>query len=245
LRKSWLGWLRKSGECVTVRIRWLGHAGFEIGLEGRVVLVDPWLKENPKAPCKPSDLEKVDLVCVSHDHPDHLGDSIEICKRTGAVFLSTYELASYAGEQGVERTAGMNIGGTYEGLEGITVTLVQAFHTAGKGVPVGFIIRGEGKTVYHAGDTGLFGDMSLIGEIYGVDVALLPIGDYYTMGALEAAEAVRLLKPKTVIPMHYQTLPELAQTPQEFIQQARKRAPEVEIAVLKPGETLQIPEETF
>ena len=117
--------------------------------------------------------------------------------------------------------------------------MVQAFHTCGRGAPTGFIISGEGKTVYHAGDTGLFGDMKLIGEIYKPDVALLPIGDYYTMGALQASEAVRLIKPKIVVPMHYMTFPVLAQSANEFVSLVREKAPEVKVVVLNPGESFE------
>jgi len=220
------------------KIRWLGHAGFEIELDGKIVLVDPWLDGNPKAACKPSEIVKADIVCVTHDHGDHLGDSIEICKKTGAVFLGTYELAALAQEKGVREAMGFNIGGTVN-VKGINVTMVQAFHTCGRGAPTGFIISGEGKTVYHAGDTGLFGDMKLIGEIYKPDVALLPIGDYYTMGALQASEAVRLIKPKIVVPMHYMTFPVLAQSANEFVSLVREKAPEVKVVVLSPGESFE------
>ena len=220
------------------KIRWLGHAGFEIELEGKIVLVDPWLNGNPKAACKPSEIERADIVCVTHDHGDHMGDSVEICKRTGAVFLGTYELASQAQKNGVKEAMGFNIGGTVN-VKGINVTMVQAFHTCGSGAPTGFIIRGEGKTVYHAGDTGIFGDMKLIGEIYKPDVALLPIGDYYTMGALQASEAVKLIKPKIVVPMHYMTFPVLAQSADEFVDLVKEKTPEVRVVVLNPGESFE------
>ena len=220
------------------KIRWLGHAGFEIELDGKILLVDPWLSGNPKAACKPSEIERADMVCVTHDHEDHMGDSVEICKRTGAVFLGTYELASKAQKNGVKEAAGFNIGGTVN-IKGINVTMVQAFHTCGSGAPTGFIIRGEGKTVYHAGDTGIFGDMKLIGEIYKPDIALLPIGDYYTMGALQASEAVRLIKPKIVVPMHYMTFPVLAQSADEFLSLVKEKTPEVKVVVLNPGESFE------
>ena len=220
------------------KIRWLGHAGFEIELEGKIVLVDPWLNGNPKAACKSSEIERADIVCVTHDHGDHMGDSVEICKRTGAVFLGTYELASQAQKNGVKEAMGFNIGGTVN-VKGIKVTMVQAFHTCGSGAPTGFIIRGEGKTVYHAGDTGIFGDMKLIGEIYKPDVALLPIGDYYTMGALQASEAVKLIKPKIVVPMHYMTFPVLAQSADEFVDLVKEKTPEVRVVVLNPGESFE------
>jgi len=229
---------RLYGGWIMAKIRWLGHAGFEIELEGKIVLVDPWLNGNPKAACKSSEIERADIVCVTHDHGDHMGDSVEICKRTGAVFLGTYELASQAQKNGVKEAMGFNIGGTVN-VKGIKVTMVQAFHTCGSGAPTGFIIRGEGKTVYHAGDTGIFGDMKLIGEIYKPDVALLPIGDYYTMGALQASEAVKLIKPKIVVPMHYMTFPVLAQSADEFVGLVKEKTPEVRVVVLNPGESFE------
>lgn len=220
------------------RVKWLGHAGFEIELDGKIILVDPWLDGNPKAACSPSEIEKADIVCVTHDHGDHLGDAFEICKRTGAVFLGTYEIASHAQKNGVKEVMGFNIGGTVN-VKGISVTMVQAFHTSGSGAPTGYVISGEGKAVYHAGDTGLFGDMKLIGELYKPDVALLPIGDYYTMGALQASEAVKLIRPKIVIPMHYMTFPVLAESADEFVRLVREKTPEVRVVVLKPGESLE------
>jgi len=220
------------------KIKWLGHAGFEINMQGKVILVDPWLNGNPKAACKPSEIEKADIVCVTHDHGDHLGDSVEICKRTGAVFLGTYELASYTQKNGVENTIGFNIGGTVE-VKGIRITMVQAFHTCGSGAPTGYVICEGEKTVYHAGDTGIFGDMKLIGELYKPDVALLPIGGYYTMGAFQASEAVKLIKPKIVAPMHYMTFPVLAQSAEEFVKLVKERTPEVKVVVLNPGESFE------
>lgn len=220
------------------KIRWLGHAGFEVRLMDRIILVDPWLEGNLKAACKAADIVVADIVCVTHDHPDHLGDAFEICKRTGASFVGTYELGLHAQENGVEETVGINIGGTAD-VKGLRITMVQAFHTASRGAPAGFVLQGEGKSVYHAGDTGLFGDMGLIGELYNPDVALLPIGGYYTMGPLEAAEAVRLIRPRVAIPMHYQTLPVQSSSADEFIALVKEKAPEVKVVALKPGETYE------
>lgn len=220
------------------KIRWLGHSGFEIELNNKTVLIDPWLSGNPKAAMKASDVKKIDIVCVTHDHVDHLGDAIQICKATGATFVGIYELGVYAQEQGVKETVGFNIGGTTI-VKGIEISMVQAFHSSNQGAPTGFIIRAEGKSIYHAGDTGLFGDMKLIGEIYHPDIALIPIGDYYTMGAKEAAEAVRLINPSIVIPMHYGTFPVLTSSAKDFIGIVRERVPKVKVVVLEPGETFQ------
>jgi len=220
------------------KITWFGHAAFQIELAGKTVLVDPWLDGNPTSPIKASEIGKADIVYVTHDHGDHLGDAIAICKRTGAAFVSTFELGNYASENGVKNVVGLNIGGCVE-VKGLKLHMVQAFHTSSKGAPTGVVVEGEGKTVYHAGDTGLFMDMKLIGQLYKPDLALLPIGGYYTMGALEAAEAVKLLKPKAVIPMHYKTFPVLAQSADEFVEKVKKKALKVKVVVLNPGQSYE------
>lgn len=220
-------------------IRWLGHSAFEIQLMNKIALIDPWLDGNPKAPVRASDIKKADVVCVTHDHSDHLGDAFNICKRTKATFVGVHELSVYAQEEGVKEAVGININGTVN-VKGIEISMVRALHSCARGAPVGFILRGEGKTIYHAGDTGLFADMQLIGEIYHPDVALIPIGGYYTMGDREAAEAVKLIKPSVVIPMHYQTFPVLASSAEDFAKSAKKALPEVKIVVLEPGEVYQL-----
>ena len=217
------------------KIRWLGHSGFEIELINKIVLVDPWLDGNPLAPIRAAAIKKTDIVCVTHDHSDHLGDAIQICKQTGATFIGIYELSVYAQEEGVKETVEINIGGTTD-VKGIRISMVQAFHSSTRGAPTGFIIEAEGKTVYHAGDTSLFGDMRIISEIHRPDIALIPIGDYYTMGPREAAEAVKLIKPSIVIPMHYQTFPVLTPSAEGFIKIVKEKTPEVKAIVLKPGE---------
>jgi len=221
------------------RIRCLGHSGFEIELANKILLIDPWLTGNPLAAVTASDVKKADIVCVTHDHGDHLGDAVEICKRTGATFVAIYELSVYAEEQGVKNVVGINIGGTAK-VKGISITMVQAFHSSTRGAPTGFVIKAEEKTLYHAGDTGLFGDMKLIGEIHRPDVALIPIGDYYTMGPREAAEAVKLIKPAVVVPMHYQTFPVLESSAENFIKLVKEKAPKVKVVELKPGDTYQV-----
>lgn len=217
-------------------VTWFGHAAFQIEIAGKIVLVDPWLDMNPSSPIKASEISRADAVYVTHDHSDHMGDAVKICKVTDAVFVGTFELSSHVEKEGVKNIVGLNIGGSAR-LNGISLRVVQAFHTASKGAPTGVIIEGEGKSVYHAGDTAVFGDMKIIGALYKPDVALIPIGGYYTMGALEAAEAVRLINPKTVIPMHYKTFPVLAQSADEFIRYVGEKAPQVKVVVLKPGES--------
>jgi len=217
-------------------ITWFGHASFQVEIAKKIVLIDPWLDGNPMSPVKASEISKADIVYVTHDHGDHLGDAFNICKRTNATFVAAVELGDCAEEKGVRNVAGLNIGGSVE-IKGVGLLVTQALHTCARGAPTGVIIEGEGKTVYHAGDTGLFGDMRLLGELYKLDVALIPIGGYYTMGAREAAEAVRLLKPKAVIPMHYKTFPVLAQSADEFVRMVRENMPKVKVVVLKPGES--------
>jgi L-ascorbate metabolism protein UlaG (beta-lactamase superfamily) len=222
-----------------VKIRWLGHSGFEIELADKILFVDPWLTGNPLAALEASDVKKADVVCVTHDHGDHLGDAVAICRQTGATFVGIYELGVFAEENGVKEVVGINIGGTAN-VKGIGISLVQAFHSSGRGAPTGFVIKAEGKTIYHAGDTGLFGDMKLIGEIHRPDVALIPIGDYYTMGPREAAEAVKLIRPAVVIPMHYQTFPVLEPSAENFMKIVKEKIPEVKVVALKPGEAYQL-----
>ncbi|MBX5328311.1 MAG: metal-dependent hydrolase [Candidatus Bathyarchaeota archaeon] len=220
------------------KVTWFGHAAFKIEIANKIVLVDPWLDGNPTSPVKASEITKADIVYVTHDHGDHLGDAINICKRTGATFVANIELGDFAKENGVKTVEGLNIGGNVE-VKGIRLLVTQALHTDSRGAPTGVIIEGEGKRVYHAGDTGLFGDMSLIGELYKPDLALIPIGGYYTMGAKEAAEAVKMLKPKAVIPMHYKTFPVLAQSAGEFAKIVKEKVPKVKVVTLKPGESYQ------
>ena len=198
-------------------------------------MIDPWLEGNPKACRKVEDLKKVDIVCVTHDHGDHLGDAVKICKQTESTFVGIYELGVYAKEQGIKDVVGINIGGTAE-VKGIKILMVQAFHSALRGAPVGFIINADGRTIYHAGDTSLFGDMKLIGKLYRPNVALLPIGGYYTMGPDKAVKAVELIKPNVVIPMHYQTFPFLTPSAEEFKKVVKGRTPAVVVVLLKPGE---------
>jgi len=222
-----------------VKITWFGHAAFKIEIANRTVLIDPWLDGNPTSPTKASEITKADIVYVTHDHGDHLGDAFNICKKTDATFVGVVELTGYAKENGVKNGAGLNIGGSVD-IKGVKLTMTNAIHTASRGAPTGVIVEGEGKTVYHAGDTGFFGDMGFLGELYKLDVALVPIGGYYTMGAREAVEAVKLLKPKAVIPMHYKTFPVLAQSADEFARNVREKMPKVKVIILKPGESYQL-----
>lgn len=222
-----------------VEVQWLGHAAFKIRFDGMIVFVDPWLDGNPKASIKTSEVRKADLVCVTHDHVDHLGNAFEICKQTSAVFAATPELCEYAKDNAVMNIVAFNIGGTAT-VGGMTITMTQASHTATRGVATGFVLRGKEWSIYHAGDTGLFGDMKTIGKLYKPDIALLPIGGFYTMAAEEAVEAVLWIKPRVVVPMHYQTFPVLAKSAGEFIKGVQKRSKNVKVVELAPGETFTL-----
>ncbi len=221
-------------------VRWLGHSAFEVRIDGYTVLIDPWLS-NPMSPVRVEDYDgKVDLVIVTHDHGDHLGEAIEILKRNPkAVFASVYEVANYVSEQvgASERIVGGNIGGPLK-LPGIELKLMffPATHSCSRGTPTGVLIIGKEGSVYHAGDTGLVAEMALIGELYEVDVALLPIGGHFTMDAYQAAKAAEMLRAKTVIPMHYNTFPVIQADPGELEKYVRERGLDTKVVILEPGQ---------
>ncbi len=220
-----------------IKIKWLGHAAFEISDQKTTVLIDPWLT-NPLSPVKPQEV-KPDYIIVTHDHSDHLGEAVEISKRTGAQIIGVFELANYISQNG-GNSIGMNIGGPAVLKDGLTVYLTQAFHSSTHGSPTGAVIFMNGLRIYHAGDTGLFGDMKLIGEVYNPDVALLPIGGFFTMNPEQAAIAVQLLSPRYAIPMHYNTFDVIKQDPQVFEEKVKKLRPSTEVLILKPGEVREI-----
>lgn len=226
-------------------IRWLSHAGFCIqSRQGKVLFIDPWIKDNPLCPIKLEDVKEAHYVLVTHDHFDHIADSVAIAKQTGARVVGQPEtMGRFQKELGLDPLKvvntgwGMNIGGCIA-LDGIKVVMTEALHSSNTGSASGYIITLEdGKSIYHAGDTGIFSNMQLLGKLYPIEVALLPIGSTFTMDAFQAAEALRLLRPKVVIPMHFKTFPFIAQEPQEFISLAKEKAPEVKVALLEPGQS--------
>jgi L-ascorbate metabolism protein UlaG (beta-lactamase superfamily) len=216
-------------------LKYLGHSCFLLS-DGRTsVIFDPFLTDNPSAAAAADDID-CQYVLPSHAHNDHLGDTVKIAKRTGATVVSTAELAGLCGGQGC-KTHAMHLGGK-QALDFGYVRLTPAFHGAGVpgGHACGFVVNFGGTTVYHAGDTALFGDMALLGRLEKIDYALVPIGDNYTMGPADAVEAVAMLKPRFVVPMHYNTWPVIAQNPEDFKRQVEERLG-IPVLVLKPGAT--------
>ena len=218
-------------------LKFLGHACFLLRNENVALLFDPFLTDNPAGVARAEDID-CQYILVSHAHADHLGDAAPIAKRTGATIISTAEVARLCAEQDV-KTHAMHLGGKHSFDFGY-VRITPAFHGSGVsgGHACGFIVNFFGKTVYHAGDTALFGDMELLGRLESIDAALLPIGDNYTMGPLDASIAAHLLKPKFVIPMHYNTWPLIAQSPQTF-QRNVSESYGIPVRILKPGESLE------
>ncbi len=229
-----------------VSITWLGHATvlYRAG-GGRSVLVDPWVEGNPACPPASKKLEAVDVMLITHGHSDHIADAVSIAKKHRPEVACNHEISLYLADKGVEKLHGMNKGGSVT-LLGVKATMVHAIHSSTikegdrlipAGEPCGYVIEFEnGTRVYHAGDTGIFGDMKLIGELYHPTIAVLPIGDLYTMGPMEASAAAKMLGVKYVVPIHHSTFPALTGTPAEL----KKRLavwPDIEVVELKPGET--------
>jgi L-ascorbate metabolism protein UlaG (beta-lactamase superfamily) len=230
-----------------LEITWLGHATFIIKTpSGKRLLVDPWVMGNPACPDNLKDVGDLDAMLITHAHFDHIGDAVEIGKATGAQIVCIAEMAHWLGSKGLENVIDMNKGGTVA-VAGCKAHMVHAVHSCGitdgdqiiyGGEAAGYVIELEdGFKLYHSGDTAVFSDMALIGKLLNPDIALLPIGDHYTMGPRSAAEAIRLLGVKTVVPMHFGTFPILVGTPDDL----RKEADDVsglEVVDLEPGGTL-------
>jgi L-ascorbate metabolism protein UlaG (beta-lactamase superfamily) len=222
-----------------MKYTYLGHAAFKVESDGKTVFIDPWLN-GPTSPMKVDEVDKADIVLVSHDHKDHgFNEALNICKKTGAYFVAINELGIKAKEAGLPNVHTLNIGGSVN-IDSVTVTLLQAFHSCGVGAPTGFIVKFPSGSFYHAGDTGVFASMKLFGEMYTPDVALLPIGSYYVMDEFQAAKAVELLKPKVVIPMHYDTFPVITADTNKFSQLVSQKSPSVRVEILKPGESREL-----
>jgi L-ascorbate metabolism protein UlaG (beta-lactamase superfamily) len=221
------------------KITFLGHACFLVEKEGKESLIfDPYLKDNPLAPITPQQI-KASYILVSHAHFDHIGDAHEIAKDNNATIISTAEVAADAAEKGCN-THSLHIGGKHAFPFG-SVKLTLAFH--GSGIPgghaCGFVVNYYGKNIYFAGDTGLFGDMKLIGELTPLDLALLPIGDNYTMGIDDAVIATSFLRARQVIPYHYNTWPLIEADPEEFRRKVEEKT-ETKCFIIAPGESFKL-----
>src|ERR1700737_1987262 len=231
----------------TLSFTWLGHATFLFrSPAGKRIIVDPWVSSNPSCPESAKKITELDMILVTHGHSDHTGDVIPLARATGARVVAPFELAQWFKQKGLQNVTGMNPGGTLPAMN-MSFTMVQAFHsssveedgrTLDMGVATGYVIRFEdGVTVYFAGDTAVFGDMRLIGEMYRPSIAFLPIGDLYTMGPEQAAKACELLAVRQVVPMHYGTFPALTGTPQRLRDLVEGRG--VHVMELNPGDTAQ------
>lgn len=227
-------------------LTWLGHATFLLETSSTRVLIDPWVMQNPACPDDMKDVGDLDAMLITHGHFDHIADAVEIAKAKTPQTVSIPETSHWLGSKGVENLVEMNKGGTVE-VAGLKVHMTHAVHSCGitdgdqivyGGEAAGYVIElPDGFRIYHAGDTAVFSDMALIGKLLKPDLALLPIGDHYTMGPRSAAEAVRLLGVKAVVPMHFGTFPVLVGTPDDL----RREADDVdglEVFDLQPGESL-------
>ncbi len=223
-------------------LTYYGHATWGLETRGTQILIDPFFTGNPQASATPADV-RADFIILTHAHGDHYGDTVEIAKRTGAMLISNAEIVGYCEKQGVAKTHRLHIGGGF-GFPFGRVKLTIAHHGSSfpdgtyGGNPAGVLLEIEDRRIYNAGDTALFSDMTLIGQP-ALDVALLPIGDNFTMGPEDALAAARLLKARTVIPQHYNTWPVITQDPEAFKRRV-EAGTESKVVVLKPGGTFTV-----
>ena len=228
-------------------ITWLGHSTFLLRTPGGTrVLIDPWLRENPSCPEALKKPPKADVILVSHGHADHMGDLVLCARESGAIVVGIFELCDWLGRKGLQNVSPMNKGGSQQ-VAGLTITMTDARHSSGfidggqmvyMGEPGGFVIRLEdGRTIYFAGDTALFGDMQLIGQRHKPEIAFLPIGDRFTMDPIDAARACQLLGVKQVVPMHWGTFPMLTGTPAELKRLVEPNG--IQVLELTPGQTAE------
>ncbi|WP_025270152.1 metal-dependent hydrolase [Hippea sp. KM1] len=231
------------------KVTWIGQAAVLVEGNNTKFIIDPFITGNPdvkEGTFKPEDVN-VDYILLTHGHWDHLGDAIDIAKRTKATIVAPFELVDYCSKKGVENVHPMHIGGAHRFSDDFWVKLTIAHHGSAvindedgvvyTGNPCGFLVEIDGKVIYHAGDTGLFLDMQLIGQMRDIDLAILPIGDNFTMGPEDAAKAVEFLKPKMVMPIHYLAWDLIKQDPNEFAKLVGDKAA---VKAIMPGESLDI-----
>ncbi|HHX45370.1 MAG TPA: metal-dependent hydrolase [Chloroflexi bacterium] len=239
-------------------ITWLGHGSWRMTTrQGTIIYLDPWISDNPACPITLDDIDRADLVCVTHGHSDHLGNAIEIVKATGATLVTLPEVAAYCSRHGIpydENGGCVHTGGSIVQKD-VTIHAVFALHSSdimgieyatdnqvmpGSGACGMILTPRDGVSVYFAGDTGVFGDMALIGRLYQPEIAVLPVGGKYTMGVREAAVAMELLGSRVLIPGHYDTFPSQTADIGELTRQVAARCPDVQVVALKPGASYDV-----
>lgn len=230
-------------------LTWLGHNSFKLFTRsGKVVLLDPWVESNPACPKPLQVFEQLDVMTITHGHADHMADAVTLGKKFRPIVVCNFEIHHYLLKKGLSTTAPMNKGGS-QVAAGVRFNMVHALHTSGieeagqivacGGEACGFVIELEdGTKIYQAGDTAAFSDMQIIAELHRPEIALLPIGDLFTMGPREAALAARLLKSRLIVPTHYGTFPALTGTPQALREELKKQGVDAEVVALEPGESL-------
>jgi len=220
-----------------MEITWLGHSNFRLKTDDATVFIDPFFVGNPMAPMTHEEVDTCDMVLLTHDHGDHLGQTLELSQAHNAEVVAIFDIIQLLQTQGLgeDLGLGMNIGGTVR-LHNMDIKMVQAMHSSTTGTPTGYIITPDGgPCIYYSGDTGLFGDMALFAEFHDIDIAILPIGGHFTMDAQQAAYACKLLKCDKVIPMHWGTFPILASNTDALRMELTKYAPHTEMVELQVG----------
>ena len=228
------------------RVTWLGHATVLVQTaKGTNILIDPFIENNPKYPKGFKLPETIHYILLTHGHGDHISDAVPVAKKHKSNVVAIYELAAFIASQGAENITGFNMGGTVQ-LDDVSVTMVDAKHSAGAegkngtqyaGVAVGYVLTiANGPVLYHAGDTTVFSDMKLIKELYHPELAMLPIGGFYTMGPREAALAAQFIEPQAILPIHFGTFPPLTGTPDQLNEYLKGS---IEIVRISPGESIQ------